>query len=138
MNLYKKPVEDNLRPILRGCFDNSTGYKILVNDIKNEKQNYIFKIEDGTNSPYHLDIKNMCVVNEILTLTKGTKRGAETFEDIINIISYKLEDIDLYKCTDEGHIIYRLGEPVKAEITNKNILKYGLNKIILKKLCCLY
>jgi hypothetical protein len=134
MNLYKKPVDDNLRPILRG-FDETTGHKILVNDIKDEKQNYIFKIEDGTNSPYSLDIKNMCVVNEILTLTKGTKRGAETFEDIINIISYKLEDIELYKCNEDGHIIYKLGKPVKAPITRDNILKYGVNKIILKKLC---
>jgi len=134
MILFKNPVNDEYKPILRGGrFDEFSGRKIIINDEDEVIQN-IFKIEDATNTPYNLEIKNMCVVNEILTLTKGTRRGAENLEDIINII-YNLKEIELYKCDEEGHIIYKLGQPVKALITKENILKYGVNKIILKKLC---
>jgi hypothetical protein len=97
------------------------------------------KLEFTVNAPNETGFGKLCRFNEILNPTKGTRKHARIIDELIETTVSICGDYRLYETNEIGDMQYfeindEL-EPIQVDITRENIIKYGITKEILFKLC---
>jgi len=90
-----------------------------------------------TNTP--TEYNKLCVLEEILNLTKCKKKGAKSINELLEISCQLCTDMDLYETDDNGDFVYIEKDdelfPIKIDITFENIITNGLTTDMLLKIC---